>query len=107
MEEWILIAVPIIQPIMQIPFSFPFLHSHLTKSDVDGIRNLQLPVLRLEGFCVEVRNKFLNSGFVSPSGISCPQVLFSAEVYSEIGGCQNHGPLLGTLNIRCRIIIGF
>ena len=23
-----------------------------------------------------------------------------------IGGCQNYGPFLGTLNIRCRIIIG-
>ena len=22
------------------------------------------------------------------------------------GGCQNYGPFLGTLNIRCRIIIG-
>ena len=23
-----------------------------------------------------------------------------------MGGCQNRGPFLGTLNIRCRIIIG-
>ena len=23
-----------------------------------------------------------------------------------MSGCQNYGPLLGTLNIRCRIIIG-
>ena len=23
-----------------------------------------------------------------------------------VGGCQNYGPFLGTLNIRCRIIIG-
>ena len=23
-----------------------------------------------------------------------------------LGGCQNYGPFLGTLNIRCRIIIG-
>ena len=22
------------------------------------------------------------------------------------GGCQNYGPFLGTLNIRCRVIIG-
>ena len=27
--------------------------------------------------------------------------------YSYMGGCQNYGPFLGTLNIRCRIIIGF
>ena len=25
---------------------------------------------------------------------------------SYLGGCQNYGPFLGTLNIRCRIIIG-
>ena len=24
----------------------------------------------------------------------------------HVGGCQNYGPFLGTLNIRCRIIIG-
>ena len=24
----------------------------------------------------------------------------------DLGGCQNYGPFLGTLNIRCRIIIG-
>ena len=24
-----------------------------------------------------------------------------------MGGCQNYSPFLGTLNIRCRIIIGF
>ena len=23
-----------------------------------------------------------------------------------MGGCKNYGPFLGTLNIRCRIIIG-
>ena len=25
----------------------------------------------------------------------------------NLGGCQNYGPFLGSLNIRCRIIIGF
>ena len=24
----------------------------------------------------------------------------------NMGGCQNYGPFLGTLNIRCHIIIG-
>ena len=24
----------------------------------------------------------------------------------NMGGCQNYGPFLGTLNIRCRIMIG-
>ena len=28
----------------------------------------------------------------------------SASYY--LGGCQNYGPFLGTLNIRCRIILG-
>ena len=27
-------------------------------------------------------------------------------IYICMGGCQNYGPFLGTLNIRCRIIIG-
>ena len=34
----------------------------------------------------------------SSLGLSRPQV-------SDMGGCQNHGPLLGPLNTRCRIII--
>ena len=28
------------------------------------------------------------------------------EPQKYVGGCQNYGPFLGTLNIRCRIIIG-
>ena len=24
----------------------------------------------------------------------------------HMGGCQNYGPFLGTLNIKCRIVIG-
>ena len=27
-------------------------------------------------------------------------------VIQDLGGCQNHGPFLVTLNIRCRIIMG-
>ena len=27
------------------------------------------------------------------------------SIYVYMGGCQNYGPSLGTLNIRCRIII--
>ena len=27
-------------------------------------------------------------------------------IMGYMGGCQNYGPFLGTLNIRCRIIIG-
>ena len=28
------------------------------------------------------------------------------HIYIYVGVCQNYGPFLGTLNIRCRIIIG-
>ena len=28
------------------------------------------------------------------------------EIHGYVGGCQNYGPFLGTLNIRGRIIIG-
>ena len=35
------------------------------------------------------------------------QLTMSTQLgYSEMGGCQNYGPFLGTLNIRCRTIIG-
>ena len=27
-------------------------------------------------------------------------------IYIYMGGCQNYGPFLGTLNIRCRPILG-
>ena len=27
-------------------------------------------------------------------------------LWSDLGSCQNYGPFLGTLNIRCRIILG-
>ncbi len=33
-------------------------------------------------------------------------MLFSVCTYTYMGGCQNYGPFLGTLNIRCRIMIG-
>ena len=33
-------------------------------------------------------------------------VLFITFSSVDRGGCQNYGPFLGTLNIRCRIIIG-
>ena len=28
------------------------------------------------------------------------------SILKHMGGCQNYGPFLGTLNIRCRIITG-
>ena len=30
----------------------------------------------------------------------------SPRAIKQMGGCQNDGPFLGTLNIRCRITIG-
>ena len=32
--------------------------------------------------------------------------VLQVRVGRNVGGCQNYGPFLGTLNIRCRIIIG-
>ena len=29
-----------------------------------------------------------------------------STIMGSMGGCQNYGPFLGTLNIRCRIVIG-
>ena len=34
------------------------------------------------------------------------RVAFGGELRIHMGGSQNYGPFLGTLNIRCRIIIG-
>ena len=33
-------------------------------------------------------------------------VLSVRLAFKHVGGCQNYDPFLGTLNIRCRIIIG-
>ena len=38
------------------------------------------------------------------SFLSKPESLSSTRLH--MGGCQNYGPLLGTLNTRCHIIIG-
>ena len=36
--------------------------------------------------------------------ITCANYTYIHNIY--MGGCQNYGPFLGTLNIRGRIIIG-
>ena len=28
-------------------------------------------------------------------------------IMGSMGGCQNYGPFLGTLNMRCHIVIGY
>ena len=38
-------------------------------------------------------------------GLPCTH-LMSERAAKHMGGCQNYGPFLGTLNIRCRIIMG-
>ena len=35
-----------------------------------------------------------------------PKPVVSSGILFHFGGCQNCGPFLGTLNIRCRTIIG-
>ena len=39
-------------------------------------------------------------------GLSVWDLGFRAFLEEHMGGCQNYGPFLGTLNIRGRIIIG-
>ena len=36
----------------------------------------------------------------------CGQGLIAKGPSRYMGGCQNYGPFLGTLNIRCRSIVG-
>ena len=61
--------------------------------------------------------KHLNQGSCRNLGFFCPEANChsksqpqipsrSTDVYTHMGVCQNYGPLLGPLNIRCRIIIG-
>ena len=33
-------------------------------------------------------------------------IILNRDPRSNVGGCQNYGPFLGSLNIRCRIRIG-
>ena len=35
-----------------------------------------------------------------------PSVYILLEIYTYMGGCQNYDPFWGTLNSRCRIIVG-
>ena len=35
-----------------------------------------------------------------------PESIVSVAQSTHVGGCQNYDPFWGTLNIRCRIIIG-
>ena len=38
--------------------------------------------------------------------VEWPPVPGDLSLTCDMGGCQNYGPFLGTLNIRCRIILG-
>ena len=64
----------------------PFLHSLLTKGR-----------FRVEGkrWHFGTLGNFLSFSFIVP-----------VEVPIHKGGCQTYGPFLGTLNNRCRMIIG-
>ena len=46
------------------------------------------------------------SQFVLGGGVRSPQGWRDRHIRMYMGGCQNYGPFLGTLNIRCRIMIG-
>ena len=45
-------------------------------------------------------------GKTSHDAISSCRRFIAVTSHKQLGGCQNYGPLLGTLNIRCRIIAG-
>ena len=36
----------------------------------------------------------------------CLEGLEAFSLYTDVGGCQNYGPFLGTLHNRCRTILG-
>ena len=38
--------------------------------------------------------------------MTCLETYLHIHMYVYMGGCQNCGPFLGALNIRCPIIIG-
>ena len=60
-------------------------------------------------FLYEPLSKLLISPLVTPTVV--PYIIPYITPFKEfrhgvvLGGCQNYGPFLGTLNIRCRIII--
>ena len=37
---------------------------------------------------------------------ACMSLYVYIYIYIYMGSCQNYGPFLGTLHIRCRIILG-
>ena len=41
-----------------------------------------------------------------PDAARSGMAFFLSVCNHQMGGCQNYGPFLGALNIRCRIIIG-
>ena len=47
-----------------------------------------------------------HSALRKPGGSYSPTNPRSSTLKHHVGGCQNYGPFLGTLNIRCRNILG-
>ena len=41
----------------------------------------------------------------TPPAFDCERQELGLGANYHMGGCQNYGPILGTLNIRCRIIM--
>ena len=51
----------------------------------------------------------INGGSHAGNRLACQEFMILPTGHGRVGhlgGCQNYGPFLGTLNIRCRIIIG-
>ena len=68
-----------------------------------GLKQLATPSLCAA--CGKVRASVASCGAVVPDVRESPR-RHVAPLRGHVGGCQNYGPFLGTLNIRCQIILG-
>ena len=74
-----------------------------TKATTAGFCSLKKELLTLGPRLLCTRPRYtLQSYFIK----HVSNVLFGDTMVPNMGGCQNYVPFLGTLNIRCRIIIG-
>ena len=48
----------------------------------------------------------LSQNLYGPTHSAALKTISHTSRHTHMGGCQNYGPFLGTLNIRCRIILG-
>ena len=77
-----------------------------------GIWQVQVNMITLNSTGISVGYRIIDSKLVpvhphtSPHEAEIKETIYPKGPYSYMGGCQHYGPFLGTLNMRCRIIIG-